>query len=146
MTFIPDNTPYPESNFACERLLAIGWLDAVHVCTQGAVPREFIAALAEHLRDPFQLDISLGYHECDRCPIPREGVSHGDVPIKLGSFLGIPLPFSRRRTINIGQRNLLIPAQSVIYIAPSTIIHSITAHAYAPPNDFIRAVLECPPQ
>lgn len=133
MTFIPDKAPYLRANFACDRLIAIGWLEAAHPHTQGVVSRRFIAALAEHLRDPFQLDISLGYHECDRCPAPREGVSHGDVPIRIGSFFGFP----RRRTINIGQRNLLVPASSVIYIAPSTIIHSITAHAYRPPDDFI---------
>ncbi len=34
---------------------------------------------------------------------------------------------------------------AILYVAPSLILHYIDAHGYAPPDQFQRAVMECPP-
>lgn len=35
-------------------------------------------------------------------------------------------------------------ANGCIYIAPSTVIHYIDAHHYCPPDEFQKAVVNCP--
>jgi hypothetical protein len=44
----------------------------------------------------------------------------------------------------LGQNNLFIPGDGLLYVAPSTIIHYIDSHDYLPPIEFIDAVLRCP--
>jgi len=40
----------------------------------------------------------------------------------------------------------VIPSQSCVYIAPDLVVHYIEAHRYAPPTEFVEAVLACPEQ
>jgi len=45
----------------------------------------------------------------------------------------------------MGNRNLFVPGAGFLYITPSLVLHYIDAHQYAPPEEFVKAVLECPP-
>ena len=40
----------------------------------------------------------------------------------------------------VGVKNLLVPFRSVIYAAPSLIIHYVEAHGYQPPEAFVVAL------
>jgi hypothetical protein len=42
------------------------------------------------------------------------------------------------------RKDLYVPANQVIYVAPELIVHYIDAHQYLPPQVFIDAVLACP--
>jgi SAM-dependent methyltransferase len=39
-----------------------------------------------------------------------------------------------------------IPTKTLKYVAPELIVHYIEAHSYLPPQEFITAVMACPPQ
>jgi hypothetical protein len=41
-------------------------------------------------------------------------------------------------------RNIFVPGESVVYIAPAGIVHYINTHSYLPPAEFIEAVSRCP--
>lgn len=48
--------------------------------------------------------------------------------------------------VQIGSASLLVPNQAgKIFVTPSLVAHYIDAHGYVPPEEFQRAVLECPP-
>jgi hypothetical protein len=34
----------------------------------------------------------------------------------------------------------------VVYVAPELVVHYIESHGYQPPEEFIAAVMACPPQ
>jgi hypothetical protein len=101
---------------------AVGWLSSDHPFTTGDVPREFLNALKEHLRDPWQPSAYAGRHDCEFCPPNRKGC------------------------FDDGVRNLWIPGDGVLYIAPEMIVHYIETHGYCPPEEFMEAVLNCPEQ
>ena len=46
--------------------------------------------------------------------------------------------------IHFGARNLFVPGEGLIYVAPSMVAHYIDAHAYEPPAVFWEAVMKCP--
>ena len=46
--------------------------------------------------------------------------------------------------IHFGISNLFVPGRDCIFVAPSMIVHYIDAHRYEPPEEFWRAVLDCP--
>jgi len=41
---------------------------------------------------------------------------------------------------------VIIPSTTCLYLAPELIVHYAEEHAYAPPAEFIEAVLACPEQ
>lgn len=43
-----------------------------------------------------------------------------------------------------GQRNLFVPADGLIFVAPELVRHYVDAHGYLPPRAFLDAVLACP--
>ena len=48
--------------------------------------------------------------------------------------------------MGLGATNIWVPAGDRIFVAPSLILHYIDAHGYRPPDAFIDAVRQCPPQ
>ena len=101
---------------------AIGWLSRDHAFPTGVVSPEFLDALRQHVRAPWQPVVAAGAHRCEFCT-PRTD----------GRFTG-------------GSRNVWIPAEDAVYVAPELVLHYIEAHGYSPPESFIRAVLDCPSQ
>ncbi len=41
--------------------------------------------------------------------------------------------------------NVMLPGEGVIYVAPSLVAHYVDAHEYQPPQEFMEAVIQCPP-
>ena len=99
--------------------LAVGWLERGHPFPTGPVAPEVFARLTELLANPWHPPFAAaGYHECDLC---------------------LYQPEAR------GTRNLWIPGDRVLYVCPELVPHYMNAHGYAPPPEFCRAVLDCPP-
>jgi hypothetical protein len=107
----------------------VGWIDTGFPYSQGDVDEQFVAKLVELLVDPWQPAVAMGRHQCPFC-----------------RFSGGPVTFQfRDKSVSLGGNNLLVPASGVIYVAPSLILHYIDSHGYMPPEQFRRAVMECPP-
>jgi hypothetical protein len=107
-----------------EAIRAVGWLEGDHPYSRGSVPAPFLQRLKEQVESQrveptFRIIMFLGWHDCSLCP-----------------------PGDRMRE----SRNLLIPTPEVLYAAPAMIVHYIEDHDYRPPQEFIDAVMACPPQ
>jgi hypothetical protein len=103
-----------------DHVRAVGWLCSDHPFTRGSVPAEFLARLREFVRLAGDSAKALyfpafgGFHTCELC----------------GEFHDI--------------RNLGVPAGEVLYVAPGMVAHYIEQHGYAPPADFVDAVMASP--
>lgn len=132
MTYFADLSPCEYFGFeGAEKLKAVGWLDATHDFKTGPVDRPFVDRLIDLLIDPWQPVVALGFHDCSLCRL-----SGG--PRVFNLTLG-------EASVHLGSSNLFVPGDGCLFVAPSTIIHYIDAHQYAPPKLFRRAVIECPP-
>jgi hypothetical protein len=100
------------------KLLAVGWLERGKPFNTGESDRAVYDALVEMRKNPWQPLVCRGFHECDLCRFAGEAR---------------------------GCANLIVPANGIIYVAPELIVHYMNAHSYAPPQEFCRPVLSCPP-
>jgi hypothetical protein len=127
MTFYPDESKCTYFKNSPE-LIAIGWLDADHPFARGQVDQSFFDKLGELFIKPWQPYSFAGRHECQFC-----------------RFTGGPgLIVVNGQKVFLGSSNLFIPAPSGMYVVPSTALHYIDAHDYAPPMTFQNAVMNCP--
>ena len=99
-------------------LTAVSWLENKKSFTTGSIPKDVYFKLCEMSKNPWMFSMFLGMHECDIC-----------------QFEG-----------KMGSRNIFIPHNGKIYACPELITHYINDHFYLPPEEFIEAVLACPPQ
>jgi hypothetical protein len=115
MSFVADMTPEWS-----EKVLAVGWLHPDHPYTRGEMPTAFVERLNEFARRWFESiealgwGVACGYHTCEFC-----GKAWGS-----GTF-GVPF----------GDR---------LFYAPEMIAHYAEQHGYAPPAEFVAAVLASP--
>ncbi len=100
-----------------ETLTAIGWLENDKPFSKGKISQDFYDKLCELSKNPWTFSMFCGIHECNLCQF--EGKA--------------------------GLNNIFIPHNNKIYICPELITHYINSHHYLPPNEFIEAVLACPP-
>jgi hypothetical protein len=100
------------------KLVAVGYLDREHPYTKGACDYSVYAKLVELLNDPWCPAVSPGGHSCNLCRF---------------------YPEAR------GFTTLFVPGDSVLYICSDLITHYINVHEYCPPEEFCKAVLDCPP-
>jgi hypothetical protein len=118
------------------KLRAVGWLARKQAFSQGDISPAFLRQLRKLLVAPWQPFILMGFHQCELCPVSR-------LPrfeeILLGSYK------ERGDAVPEGKANLFVPGEGCVYVAPELIVHYIDAHRYKPPDEFIRAVMECPP-
>ena len=96
------------------RVRAVGWLASDHEFPRGEVDLGVVESLARLRDDGWVHVASAGPHACELCQRERES------------------------------RNILVPAQSVVYVAPAMIVHYMADHAYRPPAEFSEAVLASP--
>lgn len=115
-------------------LLAVGWLEAGHEVPQGPVPPlDVLQKLARML----EVDVSrgfLGWYDCEFC---RLSVGPRPLQFMMGDM-------NESMHVEMGIRNLYVPAGPVTYVAPSLVFHYIDAHGYGLPQVFIDAVRACP--
>jgi hypothetical protein len=110
------------------KLIAVGWLDLEHPYTRGPVDPKFARKLFDLLVDPWFSAYPAGRHPCPFCRL-----TGGPGGVRFDNV-----------TVGIGVLDLYVPAQGRVYVAPSMIVHYIDAHEYAPPEEFVTAVLSCP--
>ena len=118
MTYFEDLSPC--SYFGAEnasQLVAIGWLEKGREYTRGDLTPGFGPKLVALMRDAWQPVHFMGPHFCQYCRITRAG----------------------------GVKNLLVPGDGFLYVAPELVVHYVDAHEYTPPLAFQQAVLACPP-
>lgn len=132
MTTIPDLAPYSETMSA--NVLAVGWLGDGAPYAVGPVDQAVFAKLMQLLVEPWNPVKSMGFHMCELCRF-----TGGSLSVSYSTDPG------QQVTVQIGNRNLFIPSGGKLYVAPSSIVHYIDAHGYAPPPVFCAAVLACPP-
>jgi hypothetical protein len=103
-----------------DHVRAIGWLSSAHPFPQAVIPTTVVDRLREFVRlagdsaDALHFPAFGGVHTCELC----EGFHHG---------------------CNFG-----VPAGGVLYVAPAMIGHYVERHRYAPPAEFVAALLACP--
>lgn len=115
------------------KLVAVGWLEPGHDFPRGEVSDGFVAKLVALLADPWQPAVAAGRHPCGFCRL-----TGGPAGFRLGNRADQP-------EVRVGAANVFVPGDGVLYAAPSLILHYLDAHGYAPPGEFQRAVLGCPP-
>jgi hypothetical protein len=102
------------------RIRAVGWLEPDHEFSVGDTEVEFQRRLGEMSKNWSDSSSVCGWpvfagpHRCGFCA-------------KVQGF-----------------GEFAVPGKEVTYVAPSLIAHYVEAHQYAPPWDFIEAVMACP--
>jgi hypothetical protein len=108
--------------------LNIGWLDDIHPCPHIEPTLEFVSRLFDFCRTP--INTTLGFHECPFC---------NDDP---KTYLEIEKEGQR---VSLGHAEIWIfGPDGKSYAAPTLIYHYVTQHHYAPPDEFVHAVLVAP--
>jgi hypothetical protein len=108
--------------------LNIGWLDDAHPFQQAEPSPEFVARLWVFCRTP--INTMLGFHECTFC---------NDNP---KTYLVIEKDGEK---VGFGHAEIWIfGPDDKTYAAPTLIYHYVTRHRYAPPAEFVQAVLTGP--
>jgi hypothetical protein len=103
-----------------DHVRAISWLSSDHPYTRGTVPAEFVDRLREFARLAMDSEKALsfgafrGFHSCEFCHRVRDS------------------------------RNFGVPSGEVLFVAPAMVAHYVEQHGYAPPPEFIAAVLASP--
>jgi hypothetical protein len=126
MTYYPDLSACDYFGSTDVPLVAIGWLENGRPVPTGEVPEQVFEELRELLREPWAPVVFAGWHDCDLC-VYRYG------PSKM-----------RTNPNTVGFKNLFVPGDAKIYVAPELILHYIDQHGYSPPAEFQQAVLDCP--
>jgi hypothetical protein len=125
MTYVVDLT-------GIGRLKYVGYLSGEHSFITGIPFESFFDRLVGLEEHPFWF--SCGDHNCD---------IGGCRPTKK-SQVPQPTLHYRGRTLFLGDTDIYVPGEEVVYIAPSLILHYIQHHQYQPPSCFVEAVLNCP--
>jgi hypothetical protein len=116
MTSFRDLDPWPML-VSDPAVLAIGWINRAIGYPTGETEPAAYRKLAELCRNPWLPAVSAGFHNCELCQY--DGARMKD--------------------------EVYIPGRGCIYVAPTGIVHYISAHWYRPPTLFLEAVLACPP-
>lgn len=132
MTYFADLTPYAYSlptPLLVMPVLNIGWLGEGHPFSSGPTPPEFRQRLLTFCRDEHVLYLCRGFHVCELCVATADDPYPGLMP-QLGEAWSF-----------IGNGQIRVLGDGVVYAAPTMIIHYVQDHAYQPPIEFVTAVL-----
>jgi len=130
MTYYPDLSPYeylPDSVPAGVRIAAVGWLDPGRDFPTGAVEPEFLANLVT-LAAGHVSAVTRSVHGCRLPHLFDDNFQYGAV---YGS-----------RILHLGHAEIRVVAADGGWLsAPDLVVHYVRDHAYAPPPEFVEAVL-----
>ena len=123
--YFPDLSPWGQCPYDAHDapFKSIGWLSKDNPFQTGELIPEVLAALRTFTKEAVSFWIACGHHRCEFCP-----------------------PAGPWTLANVSNREILVPARGVIYVAPVLILHYIEAHRYIPPDEFIDALMACPRQ
>ena len=131
MTYFPDLSPYEYCGLKDDDVIPtvnVGWLDNSKPYPQGFTSELFKEKLFQFCQRDNAILFCLGYHECQFCENPF-----------------FPLEVKRGEIITrLGNGEIRVIGQKVIYAAPTMIYHYVVAHNYLPPQEFVDAVLTGP--
>lgn len=128
MAVFKDRDPIHYLGESHKSLRAVGWLERESEFPKGDVTEEFFAALVRLCANPWEPAVAAGRHACSLC-----------------RFSGGPTQLTYRNIlVTIGTSNVFVPADDVVFVAPTTVVHYVDAHEYLPPDDFQQAFLRCP--
>ena len=116
--YYPDLSPYAYSS-KIAGALNIGWLDPAHPFPQGPTPDGFAAALAAFCAAEHRVNRTQRVHRCALCTPPAA-------------------------IDDLGSAEIRVVGEGQVFAAPDLIGHYVAAHAYRPPEAFVRAVLTGP--
>ena len=145
MTWFADLSPCNyHGEAAAGKLRAVGWLSYDHPFPTGSVPPDVFDRLRRLLIFPFPFGGTIGHHSCDLCYSARlraqgEAIEKARFP---DPRIGLPQTVPRYTTRS--SQMLFVPGEHEIYACPELILHYIADHRYSPPEEFRRAVLDCP--
>jgi hypothetical protein len=110
---------FPDLGTECQiasgpRVRAIGWLAADQPFTRGPLDVPAVAAIDRLAEDGWVHVAACGWHTCEFCRVARDG------------------------------RNVLVPGNDALYVAPAMVSHYMREHGYLPPAEFREAALRCP--
>lgn len=131
MAYYPDLTPYHYiSPKPLKDVLTVGWLAAGHEFRTGPTPAGLRANLEDLMWTHFASPM-LGIHACELC--------HGSDPREPPDIIKVERDGN---VAYLGGGEIWVPSvdRTLIYAAPTLILHYIDAHAYLPPDEFIAAV------
>lgn len=95
--------------------LAVGWLEPPHEYSRGELPTS-LAEKLDRLCRASRYHLTRGFHPCGICGDAADG---------------------------LGSAEIRLLGDGVVYAAPNKIAHYVSAHAYAPPEGFVRALERC---
>jgi hypothetical protein len=130
MTHSDDLTPYhsysgDEFRFCGLPLLQVGWLEPPHAFPTGKAPIGFPERLLAFCAWDKIVELTCGHQDCAFC-----GATYYQQWTQYNSPLG--------------NGEIRVLGDGVVYAAPSLIYHYVAVHAYVPPPGFIAAVMEGP--
>ena len=128
MTYFKDLTPYTYTQV--DQSLNIGWLSVSEEYVIGETSLEFKEKLRQFCLDENVIKIMRGFQECEFC-----GLSSTDWARTHPSY------GENSKWMSIGDGEIRVIGDGVIYAAPALIYHYIVEHQYQPPQEFIDAVL-----
>lgn len=107
-------------------ILNVGWLDAQHSFTLGPIKDGILDRLFEQCG--IRMNLTKGYHVCPFCPPPASFVTG--------------LRVTRHgKTLVLGDAEIHVHGDGVIFVAPNLVFHYVEAHGYRPPDAFLAALL-----
>lgn len=107
----------------------IGYLSRGEDYPLGDVSEEILGRLVKFVQHP--LGAWCGYHDCDLDPCDPD-----QAPLEL-QYHGFVIP-------SWCSTDIFVPDKTVLYVAPSLILHYIRLHHYLPPACFLNAVMDSP--
>jgi hypothetical protein len=116
MTELIDLEPCTYFSIDDQNLISVGWLSRKTEFEKGSISEEYYERISELVKNPWEPITHAGVHLCDLCQFSGPAFT----------------------------KNVFIPYNEQIYVAPEAIVHYSEAHWYKPPNVFIEAVLNCP--
>lgn len=111
------------------KMIAIGWLDKEYEYPKGNVSEEVLNKIEILIRNPWGYGCGCfkGWHTCNIC---FEEYLRQNYDELYGSS---------------GGKNIYVPVNNdFLYVFPQLILHYIKIHNYCPPEEFQKAVLDCP--
>ena len=128
--YLPDGAEYPGTYEPLPdgvHAMAVGWLDGDHAFNIGPVPDEFVARLFEACRARATAR-TRGWHRCELCP---HNDSREATTVSWGA-----------QSLAVGDAEIrTVTNEGTWLVAPTLVLHYVTAHDYLPPPEFVEATL-----
>jgi hypothetical protein len=121
LPYFDDLTPYSKL-LGTPKRVRVGWLDGDHPFERGDSLVAVIGRIEEMCMSPLRR--TRGWHGCPFCK---------EYPITHRLRSG--------RQIALGDAEIEVETNDIIYASPTLILHYMTVHQYKPPDAFLKAIL-----